>query len=279
VEPGDGGSFLVENLQRERQIHAIASGILAYPFRRSMRVEVRAGIHTAYYHRTTRSRTFSMTDGRLMDEFKNSDASAPAPLHLFESSAALVSDTALSGPVSALLGSRFRLELTSARGDANYLQWLADYRKYWMLPRRPITIAMRGLHVGRYGAGAEDARLLPFSLRRNAYMRGAEYDATMEGSKMLVAQLEIRFPVFGLFAKRLTWGPVPLEGFAFGDGGAVWSADQLPSWLGGHRRPFASAGAGARIRLGGFVLEAAAAHKFDPVRGGWTLAINARPPF
>jgi len=292
----DAGSLLIENSRRERQLHTVLSGLVAYPFHRSMRVEMRAGFHTAHYHRATQSRTFSLPDGRLLTEERDGDALAPKPLRLFEAGAALVRDTAVFGAVSPILGTRMRLEIVSARGDLNYVHWLGDYRKYWLLPGRPYTLALRLLHSGRYGSGADDRRLLPMSLRRQAYVRGAEAeralpcdasqagrcvasDNSLEGSKMMVGQLELRFPLLGALAKHLTWGGFPIEGFGFADAGLVWWGDQAPSWFGGGRPAARSAGGGIRVRLAHFVLEAAAAHRFDRTRGGWVFAFNARPPF
>jgi hypothetical protein len=80
-------------------------------------------------------------------------------------------------------------------------------------------------------------------------------------------------------SKQLTWGGFPIEGFGFADVGMVWRGDERPSWFGGSRSPVRSAGGGVRARLAHFVVEVAAAHRFDPSRGGWTIAFNARPPF
>jgi outer membrane protein assembly factor BamA len=294
--PTDTGSLLIENTRRERQLHTVVSGLLSYPFHRSMRVEMRAGLHMANYHRVTQSRTFSLPEGRLLTEDRDGDALAPKPLHLFETGVALVRDTSVFGAVSPVLGTRMRLEVVATRGDLNYVHWLGDYRKYWLLPGRPYTLALRLLHTGRYGSGADDRRLLPMSLRRQAYVRGAEADpvipcntartttcasveSSLEGSKMVVGQLELRFPLLGALSKHLTWGGFPIEGFGFADAGIVWRGDERPSWFGGNRPAARSAGGGIRVRLAFFVLEAAAAHRFDPERGGWVFAFNARPPF
>ena len=91
--------------------------------------------------------------------------------------------------------------------------------------------------------------------------------------------INARFPLLGAFARRLTWGGFPVEGFGFADAGMVWRGDELPSWLGGSRPAARSAGTGVRVRLAYFVLEAAAARRFDRARGGWVFAFNARPPF
>src|SRR5439155_1663536 len=51
-----------------------------------------------------------------------------------------------------------RLEIDPVGGDLNYVGALADFRRYVML-RRPLTLAGRLLHFGRYGRSAEDVRL------------------------------------------------------------------------------------------------------------------------
>src|SRR5436305_12527497 len=110
-----------------------------------------------------------------------------------------------------------------------------------MLPVRPFTIGARVMRAGRYGAGSADDRLVPFSLRRQSLVRGAEgtsYDPRIDplvGSRMLSASLELRFPILGLLSRRLTWGGVPLEGLAFADAGTAWNSGATPAWFGGHR--------------------------------------------
>jgi len=287
----------VDSVERVRQIHTVTSGFLSYPFSRSLRVELRGGYHAAYYRRAMRSRTFSLTDGKLIDDTADSDAPSHRPLSLVETGAALVRDTAVFGAVSPLMGQRYRLELTSSVGDISFLTALSDYRRYWMLPLRPFTLAARFVHVGRYGRGADDSRLVPMSLRRQALVRGTEgaivqqacrgqaasqcvelADAT-EGSRMLAAQIELRFPLLGMFSQRLNWGRIPLEGFAFADAGTTWWPGEAPVWFGGHRSAPRSAGSGVRVNLGGFILEVAGARRFDSERRGWRFVFSARPPF
>ena len=297
IEGTGSARVFVDSVERVRQMHTITTGFLSYPFSRSLRVELNGGYHAAFYHRAMRSRTFSMADGTLIADTTDDDAPSHRPLSLFETGAALVHDTTVFGAVSPLLGQRYRFELTSSVGDTSFVTALGDYRHYWMLPLRPFTVAARFVHIGRYGRGADDSRLVPLSLRRQALVRGTEgaivqqacrtpsgsqcvelADAT-EGSRMMAAQIELRFPLLGMFSRRLNWGRFPLEGFAFADAGSTWWPGEAPVWFGGHRSAPRSAGSGLRVNLGGFILEVAGARRFDSERRGWRFVFSARPPF
>jgi Tol biopolymer transport system component len=295
IDAGNETRVLIDNLERERQMHSIASGLLMYPFHRSLRLEFRGGYHVAQYHRITRSRTFSLPDGKLIREDLDRDAPSHQPLSLVEAGVALVRDTAAFGAVSPIMGNRVRLELTSAHGDTSFLQVLSDYRRYWLLPARPYALAVRVMHIGRYGSGADDTRLVPLSLRRQGLVRGVEGSMlqscapsgnmgcvsnadTLAGNRLIAAQVELRFPLLGMFSRRLSWGSIPLEGFAFADAGAVWGRQDLPSWL-DSQTAARSVGTGARVNAGGFVVEFAAARRLGSDAPGWKFVFNARPPF
>src|SRR5690606_35838588 len=74
-------------------------------------------------------------------------------LNLFEASAALVYDSSLLGYTSPIAGQRYRFQVSPSVGELQLVQALADYRKYHFL--NPFTLAVRGLHIGRYGRDAE----------------------------------------------------------------------------------------------------------------------------
>jgi hypothetical protein len=110
--------------------------------------------------------------------------SAGAPLTLFETAAALVYDSSLFGATGPVLGSRYRLEIAPTLGDLSMVTLSADYRRYFM-PVRPVTIAVRVEHVGRYGDAAGDPRLLPLVWSIRDLVRG--YDPY----QVLEAQSEV----------------------------------------------------------------------------------------
>ena len=93
--------------------------------------------------------------GQLLDEFTE-ELPRPDSLNLGQASAALVYDSSLNGVTGPILGQRYRFELSQTSGSVLYSGVLADFRRYF-LPMRPFTIALRGLHYGRYGRDGEDS--------------------------------------------------------------------------------------------------------------------------
>jgi hypothetical protein len=81
------------------------------------------------------------------------------PLYLGTASVALVRDTSFFGATAPLFGARSRFEIGFSRGSLQYGTLLFDWRRYYM-PVRPFTIAVRGMHYGRYGRDSEHVRLL-----------------------------------------------------------------------------------------------------------------------
>ncbi len=70
-------------------------------------------------------------------------------------------DTSTFGFISPVRGHRYRFEAEATGGDLQFQTALADYRQYFFF--RPVTVAFRGMHYGRYGSDAEDPRLSPSS--------------------------------------------------------------------------------------------------------------------
>ena len=122
-------------------------------------------------------------------------------------------------------------------GTLSYLGVLGDFRKYF-LPVRPFTIATRIMHYGRYGTGGESDRLQPLFLGTPGLIRGYSYGSfsssectasvsnptacpvfdQLLGSRMIVANAELRFPLFGaLGVGSGYYGVFPLELAVFGD--------------------------------------------------------------
>jgi outer membrane protein assembly factor BamA len=97
------------------------------------------------------------------------------------------------------------------------------------------------------------------------------------GSRMLVGNLEFRFPLlrpFGL--RRGVYGPVPVELAFFADGGVTWSAGTKP--FQGDRQAVTSAGVAWRVNVFGFaVLEFDVAHPFQRPGKGWTFQWSFSP--
>jgi hypothetical protein len=169
------------------------------------------------------------------------------------------------------------------------------------MPVSPVTIAGRLIHLGRYGESAEDSRMSPLFLGYPTLVRGyhaesfsaAECTVTPDGScpefdrligsRLLVANLEVRAPLVGLFKGRLDYGALPIEVFGFVDSGVAWTQAEgmrFPGTSSGSRPWVTSAGAGARVNLFGFVIaELNAVRPIDRPQQGWMFIFQFRPGF
>ena len=267
-----------------QQINRSLAGILRYPFSRTRRLELSAGVTHISYNYRLRNWIYNYNDGSLISKSTN-DLPAPSPLNLVDMSAAYVYDNSIYGATSPIAGHRFRMEIAPTLGTLSLYSITADYR-YYFLPIRPITLAGRLLHYGRYGGGAEDPRLLPLFVGDQTLVRGYdlysfdnnEYDLyqRMLGSKIAVMNAEMRFPLLGIFRLgKGYYGYLPLETGFFFDSGVAWSKGNTPTFLGGHRRPVSSYGAVARFNLFGIaVVEADYVKPLDRPSKGWLWEFN-----
>ena len=169
------------------------------------------------------------------------------------------------------------------------------------MPVRPFTLAARLLHYGRYGSDAEDSRLQPLFLGWPGLVRGyrvgsfgaSECHPTaadpngcpafdrLLGSRMVVGNLELRFPLFGaLGIGSGYYGAFPIDFAIFGDGGLAWDSANEPALTGGSRDAVFSAGAGLRINLFGFAVgELNLVHPFERPDKSWVWEFTLQQGF
>jgi hypothetical protein len=164
---------------------------------------------------------------------------------------------------------------------------------------RPVTIAVRGVHFGRYGRNAQHEQLVDLYSGYPELVHGYGLSSfgpeecgtpgpiascatfkNLIGSRMAVANLEVRAPLLGLFRGELDYGRVPIEVAAFMDAGLTWTATDRPSFAGGARQVVRSYGAAARVNIFGVLtLEVAASRPLDRVRHGWQWQVGIRNGF
>ncbi len=154
-------------------------------------------------------------------------------------STAFVTDSSVYGATSPVAGQRSRFEVAPTFGDLRLTTALADVRHYFM-PARFYTIAVRGLHYGRYGEGSDDPRLMPLFLGYPEFVRGYGVNSfssgecatsascptfdRLVGSRMMVGNIEFRFPLLRPFGvSDRMYGPLPVEVAFFLDGGVTWN--------------------------------------------------------
>ncbi len=138
-------------------------------------------------------------------------------LHLGTASAALVFDTSIFGATSPVGGQRYRLEVAPTFGEHQLRQPARRLPPLLHAGALLHDCATRVLHYGRYGSGGEDAASYPLYIGYPSLVRGYDvntldasecvsaalngcpaFDRLM-GSRMLVANLEFRFPLLRPF--------------------------------------------------------------------------------
>jgi hypothetical protein len=201
-----------------------------------------------------------------------------------------VHDTAITGPTSPVLGQRLRVAVEPSFGVLQFADVRIDARRYFM-PWRPVTLAARVQHVGRYGPDAADLRLTPLVVGLQTLVRGYDLRAfavgecgrtasacslvdELTGSRFGLLNLEVRAPLAGLLSGQLEYGRIPIEALAFVDAGILWTRQSSGPL---EQDRFRSVGAGGRANLGGLVLELTAARPFDSPGRGWTVSFLLRP--
>jgi outer membrane protein assembly factor BamA len=292
----EGTPVVVEEALLQRQTDAGLTGIVGYPFSRAHRIEFSAGARRIGFSRELQTQVFSLSSGSLLAE-SSEDLPAADSLTLADAGAALVYDTSVFGATSPILGRRYRFDVTQTGGSLNYTGVLADYREYWM-PVRPFTFAVRGMHFGRYGRDSEDLRLQSSYLGYAQLVRGYDVDSfdanecepgpagecqvfdQLVGSRMMVANAELRFPLWGAFGGDDFYGPIPIDLAVFADAGVAWDRGSSPSFAGGQRDFVKSVGAAARINVFGYaVAEINYVRPIDRPGKGWFWQFSLRPGF
>jgi hypothetical protein len=237
---------------------------------------------------------------QVVSQDRLSDADLPSPVRFVQASVAYVGDYSSFGFTSPIAGGRFRIEASPVLGDLSFGTLLADYRRYLFM--RPITLAVRGLHFGRYGRDAEDEEWMqPLYLGSSALVRGyssetfsvtectpvggtgacPEFDRLI-GSRLAVANAELRIPVFGPRELALIPFFLPIEVAPFVDAGVAWTRDEAPSFsltsTGTGRTPVVSAGVSTRVNLfGAIVLDVFYAYPFQRQQKGGHFGFQLQP--
>src|SRR5262249_22436860 len=153
-------------------------------------------------------------------------------LNYIDGQLALVSDNTLFGYTGPIYGRRYRFQVSPVIGSFNWIEYLADYRRYDPILFNYITLATRfytSVSVGRN----EDA--FPKYIARPDFVRGYDRNNSfylscpviganttncsavqLLGSRVAVANAELRFPLIRRFELGLL--PIalpPLDGLLF----------------------------------------------------------------
>jgi hypothetical protein len=310
--PGNAPSRRYLGLQRVRVFVTSAEGQIAYPFSSTRRIEFGGGA-VRYAYEVEEDRYFLNQTGQFLtgevervdvdipcdnltaDERLLGATCTPEPLQVAQGSAAYVGDNTFFGFTSPIRGGRFRFGIEGTAGSENFITATADWRRYYA-PHRNLTVAVRGLHFGRYGNIVGNV-IRPMFLGYETFVRGYSYESLepeectisqqqlpadetirtstcptftrLFGHRLAVANFELRVPFLGVEQFGLINFPyVPVELLAFADAGLAWDADNTPllefSSSSTDRVPVFSVGAAARFNVLGFmILEAYYAFPFQ----------------
>lgn len=293
----DGTAIGVDQTTIYRQVERSVNAVTAYPFNTAQRLEFSGGLTNISFDQQVQTTTFDLGSGAVLTDERQT-LPAGSPLTLGQFSAALVYDTAAYGATSPISGQSYRLQVAPTVGTVHFNSVLADYRRY-VMPVPFYTIAGRILHFGRYGSDAQDPRLVPLYLGYPNLVRGYDFNSfgpgdctpsatsscqefdRLLGSRMLVANLEFRFPLLRpLGISQGMYGKLPLELAFFADGGVAWNAGEKPKIFGGQREAVTSAGVALRANIfGAFVAEFDFSKPFQRRGQGWVFQFNISPGF
>ena len=204
-------------------------------------------------------------------QFKND--SSLATLNYVTPSVAYVSDNSLFGTTGPVMGRRMRFGASRNMGNVKFTDFLVDYRRYDPIIFNTLTVATRFMSSFSIG---RDESFFPKYIGRPDYVRGydrANFDVVdctsvinsqvtcantqLAGSRVAVANAELRFPIIRRFDVGSSFGLPPVDGLIFYDAGLAWSSGQTPH-LGTapadnialkDRYPLTSWGAGLRVNL------------------------------
>jgi Tol biopolymer transport system component len=275
------GNYVVEQAVT-RLITRQAFWIGAYPLNRFTRLEFGGSFSsvnrsTQWYSDTYRGSDLAPLGFNIDSVTNQSGINYGAPY------LAYVSDNTLFGYTGPIAGRRYRLQIEPTVGAYRWIEYQADYRRYFPILFNFLTLAGRAqtsLSVGR------DERVLQKYIGRNEFVRGYDRDQyargcnvipgtqptpgdqaacsgiALLGSRVAFANAELRFPLVRRFDLGLL--PIslpPVDGLVFYDVGVAWSGGQkvvssysATSNVATTRAPMRSYGAGIRLNLFGFAL-------------------------
>ena len=237
AKPSDGVEHQEISTYVARQVY----GLAAYPIDRFRRIEVGGGFNNIDRERWFISR--SLTNGVSVSPFRFDSTFRDHSLDYVDAQLAYVFDNSVYTPTGPISGKRYRLQVTPVTGAYDWMEYLADYRRYDPIIFNYITVATRlyaNVAVGR------DETAFPKYIARPDFVRG--YDRHNQfysscpvvganasnctalqllGSRVMVANAELRFPVI----RKVDLGVLPIslpsvDGALFYDEGLAWSSGQ-----------------------------------------------------
>ena len=297
VPGGTTNGDLVEQFT-QRMFVDQASALAHYPFSPIRRAELNLSLTRLSFD--TEVEEILVVGNQIVDRVRFDTTSADAITYA-QASAAFVGDNSFFGFTAPITGWRYRFEIAPTFGSLQFQSALADARRYFFM--RPVTLAVRGVHFGRYGKDAESDDLSPLFAGHPSIVRGysaetftpeectvtpsnpgacPEFDRLV-GSRLVAAGIELRIPLLGNDRLGLIRSPLfPVDIAPFIDGALAWSSGDSPSFEFStesfERVPVFSAGISARANLFGYaVFEVFYARPFQRPEKDWVFGFQLAP--
>jgi hypothetical protein len=143
------------------------SFVTQYPLSVTRRFELTIGANRLGFN--TQVDQLLVEGNEVVDEQQFDTTSGPS-VHYGQATAAFVGDNSFNGFTGPIMGYRYRFQASPTFGDFQFTTALADMRKYFFA--RPITVAFRGIHIGRYGGDADNGQLYPLFVGDPSIVRG-----------------------------------------------------------------------------------------------------------
>jgi Tol biopolymer transport system component len=285
-------------IQKDRITVDALNGLVAYPLSGTRRFELTAGLTRYSYHRERETLHFDPS-GRIYAREREDVPLNQPPLNLASAELAFVGDNSYMAFTSPVRGERFRLAMETSYGTLNFQTLTADYRRYFN-NGGPLTFAVRGLHLGRYGDVGNLYRhnINRFYLGYEYFMRGYSYYSfdhevecsqgcpelnRLQGHRVAVMNAELRLPITGIEDFGLFNFPyLPSELSLFADAGMAWDSE-YPGTLKWSRTdtgriPLVSTGVSLRVNiLGALILEGYYAYPWQRPKQGWITGFSLMP--
>jgi hypothetical protein len=278
--PGVPGA-VIESTQLARYVVRQAFGIGIYPLNRFTRLEFGAQMNNVERSIAWIRRGIELNTGQstqfVFDSITNRSA-----LNYFAPYGAYVSDNTLFGYTGPISGRRYRFQVEPTLGNLQWVDYQADYRRYFPILFNFLTFAARVQSSIAVGRNEED---FPKYIGRPEFVRGYDREQInggqcgvgiggagdqpsicsaneLIGSRVAFANAELRFPLVRRFDLGLL--PIslpPVDGLFFYDAGVAWNGGQSVYWsapdnydVSRQRRVIRSYGFGIRLNLFGFAL-------------------------
>ncbi len=266
---------VVQTLNYLRLVQRQLGATALYPLNRFTRFEVGATFLNVDYQVFPLQRVVDVVSG-FGSQFERGPTRNLFSVNNVSPTVAFVTDNTLMGIVGPLSGRRARLAVTPQFGTWQWVDYLADVRLYQPIIFNYLTFAGRFLSSITMG---RDEAIFPKWIGRPDLVRGFNRgdnqftcgglggglqctNQTTLGSRIAMANAELRFPLLRRGMSGGYFGLPPIEGLTFYDAGLAWSQGQTVSWNARpnqsgedtHRSVLQSYGFGARMNLFGLMI-------------------------